>query len=415
MNLSKQTLEEYLAPKVNMIAYDPEYSKELMDFIWEHHNIPKDQVSNWIMGRSSLNVLSEFDLFCLLEGLIFLKLIPETALEQYYTIPEIDYYEKAKSEDNSKDIFPIIIPAIQINNDQWIGKITVAELIRLRNAQLIYYNINAQRALKRVVKGDTESYKITLNKKAVKSIKEKFEEGSFISNTITLNIPDDPEENEFYYDEKKKEIVINRLNHFDITDGYHRYQGISQAYDNNPKLDYNMEVRIISFPVDKVQRFIFQEDHKTKMSRIAAETFDTEKAANQIAERINENMQCILKGMIRRDVANWNRIDFSLAIDMFFGKKVKGDRAHKALQIVKISKELAEKLNGFISDYPDYLDKGNVLNMMIMFCGFSRNESNERILNALQKGQGIKLYKTTTGRIGPRVINQIEKLYPNKI
>lgn len=128
---------------------------------------------------------------------------------------------------------------------------------------MINYNVNAQRTMQRVIKGDKELYRITLNKHAVNSIRRSFESGEFIPNTITLNIPEDPE-NEFYYNEKNSELVIKNINHFDISDGYHRYVAACQAYDQNDKFNYPLEIRIVSFDNDKVKKFIFQEDQKQR-------------------------------------------------------------------------------------------------------------------------------------------------------
>ena len=42
---------------------------------------------------------------------------------------------------------------VQIADDQWIGRISVAELMQLRDAQIINYNENTQRVMKRINKG----------------------------------------------------------------------------------------------------------------------------------------------------------------------------------------------------------------------------------------------------------------------
>jgi hypothetical protein len=128
-------------------------------------------------------------------------------LGQFFTKVEIDYFSKMKYTERELE-FPLIIPAIQVNLDQWITSISLKDLILFRDSQIVNYNENAQRTMTHVLKGDIEYYKITLNKKSIRAMKELFLKGSYISNTITLNMP---ETTDYYYDSQKKALVINKL------------------------------------------------------------------------------------------------------------------------------------------------------------------------------------------------------------
>ena len=58
----------------------------------------------------------------------------------------------------TKPSFPIKWDMVEVSDDQWIGKITVQDLMKLRDARLIKYNENTQRTLKRVINNGFEYY-----------------------------------------------------------------------------------------------------------------------------------------------------------------------------------------------------------------------------------------------------------------
>ena len=157
-----------------------------------------------------------------------LKKLDAHRVNQYFVDKEINEYEDAVVE-SSKAKFPLRFSVVQITEDQWIGKITMKELMTLGSSQLINYNENAQRVLKRIVKDGEEYYRIQLNKTAVNAIKESLELDRYIPNTITLNIPQD-DSSVFSYNDTKKEMVIKEIGMFDILDGYHRYIAMSNIH-----------------------------------------------------------------------------------------------------------------------------------------------------------------------------------------
>lgn len=264
MNKERETLEKYLTKRFEQdIIFDKKNYDEFIDYVHDKHNLDFAFISDAVNGRISLSACTDFELFALLQGLIYMNLAPESQIAYYFTEMEIETYSAYKIEVEDKSIFPVRIKAVEVTYNQWIGSMTIKELMQLRNKQLLNYNINAQRSMTRAIRGDREYYKITLNKKAVSNIRLLFESGEFISNTITLNIPNSPD-SEYYYDQKASELVIENVDHFDISDGYHRFIAACQAYDNNPDFDYPMEVRVVSFENDKIKKFIFRKTRRRK-------------------------------------------------------------------------------------------------------------------------------------------------------
>ena len=205
-------------------------------------------------------------------------------IEDYFSARDIKEYETTKFKP-LRFSFPIKWDMIEVSEgNQWIGKITVKELMRLRDAQLINYNERTQRTLKRVVNKDFEYYQIYLNRGAVDAIMDSYNKGQYIPNTITLNLPED---SDFRYSDGV--LTIKDAERLDIIDGYHRYIAMSNIYNEDPKFDYPMELRVVCFSEDHAKQFIWQEDQKTKMRKLDSESLNQNSSANQVINMINQD------------------------------------------------------------------------------------------------------------------------------
>ena len=145
------------------------------------------------------------------------------------------------------------------------------------------YNERTQRVVKKIITPNGEHYQISLNAHALKKIEKSFDEKRYIPNTITLNIPD-IDENVKHYDRETNTLIISTLKEFDIIDGYHRFVAIQRICAVDDKFDLPMELRITCFSENKARQFIWQEDQKTKMSRVDSESFNRYNTANIIVK-----------------------------------------------------------------------------------------------------------------------------------
>jgi hypothetical protein len=324
-------------------------------------------VLDLITRRMEMSTVSEFVLFILLDSIR--NVLTDKSIDgvdKYYTMQEAKHYRVSKYE-IEKIKFPLIFKMFQVTEDQWIGKITVDMLMQLRQAQLINYNVNAQRTMQRVVKGDKEIYKININQKAVREIQDAFEKGEFIPNTITLNIPMETE-NDFYYDEPSNSLVINSLVHFDCTDAFHRYIAACQARDMNHEFDYHMELRIVNYTEDKAKQFIYQEDKKTFMKKIDSRSMNMNRAANIVVTRVNENIRCNLKGMISRNDGLIHFGELADLVDYFYFKGISKEKERST--IIQAVKEITDNFNLLTEYDTDYLENKMSYKTLLtaMFC-----------------------------------------------
>ena len=384
---ARQSLEQYLIDKCDKIVLDNDKCKEIYSYANQTYEIPKGLVSDLVSKRVNMSEVSEFVLFIMLDSICTAEKKDKvmSTLNKYYTEQEVRHYKKSKYEVD-KIKFPLVFKMIQVSDDQWTGKISIDMLMKLRQAQLVNYNVNAQRTMQKVVKGDRESYKITLNQKAVDSIQESFENESFISNTITLNIPMETDYN-FYYDEESCSLIIKSLEHFDITDGYHRFIAACRVKDKNPKFDYPMELRIVNFTEDKAKQFIFQEDQKTKMRKIDSNSMNMNNAANIVVTRLNENIRCNLKGLISRNDGIISFGELAELVNYFYFKGV-GKEREKTV-ILNTIKELTYNFNTLTEYNTDYLEHKmhfrTLLTAMFCFDYFREHDDKEKMCEVIEK------------------------------
>lgn len=352
---ARNEVEKYLEKEILKIIANNEICIGICDYVRDTYEIPRTITSDYISMRLPLEQASEFILFCLLDGIEKITQKSKTEIDKFFTMQEFKTYKDSKYE--ITDIkFPLRLKMIQVTDDQWIGRINTKTLMDFRKAQLINYNANAQRTMQRIVKGEKEFYKITINNETVSAIKKLVKKNVYIPTPFTLNIPTDSN-SEFYYDEDRCELIIKSIEAFDISDGYHRYVTFCSIHDDDKEnnFDYNMEFRIINFPDDKVQQFIYQEAQQTKMRKIDTNSFNMSNAANVVVTRLNENPMCNLQGLISR---NQGIIHFGYLADFvnyFYFKNINKTK-EKSTTIAAI-KELTDNFNMLTEYNSVYLEE----------------------------------------------------------
>ena len=383
----KKALEQYLDEQCDRIVIDKDKCKNIYSYANETYNIPKGIILDLVSKRKSMSEATEFILFILLDS-IYNALKDDKkilGIDEFYTMQEVQYYRKSKYE-NENIKFPLIFKMIQIEEDQWVGKIDVKTLMQLRKAQLINYNVNTQRVLQKIVRGDKTSYKITLNQKAVKEIANGYANNTFIPNTISLNMPMEiyPD---FYYDEDSCSLIIKSIDHFDIIDGYHRMISACQVSDSDSNFNYNMELRIVNFTEDKAKQFIFQEDQKTKMRKIDSNSMNMNNAANIVVTRLNENVRCNLKGMISRNDGIIPFGEFAELVNYFYFKDTNKEKERTIT--IQAVKELTDNFNMLTEYNTKYLEEKmsykTLLTAMFCFDYFKDNSSKIDICKVIEK------------------------------
>lgn len=343
---NREAFNKELTERIKTIAGDNKSVKATADVISKKRNIPIDYVIDILTLRDNVEVLAEPIAYSVGEQF-------NMRMEAYFDAIALAELEKWKYIVN-RFKFPIKYNMIQVADDQWIGRITAAELMKLRDAQIINYNEEAQRVMRRTVKGDMEFYAIALNRNAIANMEKLYKNGTFISNTITLNMPEDTV---FDYDEDNMLLTIKKMQHFDITDGYHRYIAMSNLYNLDKTFDYPMELRITNYSIDKSRQLIWQEDQKTKMSKVDSDSLNLNAAANKVVQKLNMDPKFNLAGSISQSGVI-NAAELSEIIRATYFQVSNTTSKKKELEdIIRAQTEIRNGINAVTETNSDLMDK----------------------------------------------------------
>lgn len=385
---SKEVLIEHINKQLDWLLVNSDLYQDIITYAFEKYDMPKVEMMDVLTFKAALEEKSEFVLFIILDT-IYEALLEHRKIfgvDKYFTENEIETYSKEKYI-VEKIKFPIKFRMVPVSSDQWIGTVDAKTLMQLRKAQMINYNTETQRVMKKKVRGTRIVSKIHLLKKSVNQIFELFLNRTYIPDDITLNIPVDADA-QFYYDEEHSQLVIKSIDMFDITDGYHRYVALCNAMEKDPNFNYNMELRITTFYVDKAQRFIWQKDQKTKMSTIDSESLNTEKLSNIITTRLNEDPRCDFHGLIKREDGIIAFKNFSDIIDKLYLKRVAKKDEHRIK--IQLAEKLKTQLNTLAAEDIKYLEEEmsylKTLSVLYCFYYYDQNEiSYNGISNVIER------------------------------
>lgn len=379
-----------LKQEIRQIYFDKPKIDSLIHTMQDRFGIPSGDAMDYIEERKKLEDASRFRHYAF--AFAFDKLNDTDITKEFFTQVERSVMAKEREAEEAFE-FPIRIDCYPVTAQQWIGVSSVKFLMSLRDAQLINYNANTQRVMKRIIHNKSSSYRIAVNERAVKEIEKSFERGEFIPNTITINIPDT--ETDFYYDTKAHQLIINSIDHFDMTDGYHRYLAMSRL-SSKTDFDYPIELRIQNFPEYMATQFIYQEDKKTRMARVDAEGLNKFDPCNQVVDRLNSMPACILSGMIRSGGGLINSADMASLVRYFYYDSTKNTSVAKQKAfVVKTTEYLCGRLNSVFGSDPALLEKDRITfkELMIIFVCLNKyaddNECNSHIKEALKRQDEI--------------------------
>ena len=358
---SKQDLDKH-AEKL-FAELEKRDKQKLYDQLYDKFAMSPTIADAMVSFKRDLSEFNPFSVFCVV------WFLDRDCLSRYFTTEEIADFSNTKFEE-TKTEFPIRIDSmVQVTEDQWIGKMSSKQFLKMRDDGFINYQENQQRALRVVKYGEVEIYKPFVNQKAVKEIKEAMESGNYIPDPITLNMPEGCEYN---YSDGCMTIYSSPTGMLNLLDGYHRTLALSSISDFDSNFDMPIELRITSFTQSKAEQFIYQADQKTQMKKIVSDSFNPNDLANMICQRLNDDKQCNVSGMIGRNKANISMPELAKLISHFYvPRDVKKDDRMKV--VIGVKNELKEKFNTLTENDSDFLGKYSTEMLFVTIFVFANN------------------------------------------
>lgn len=347
MLVSKDEVKKLLLKKFEKI--DKNEQRKLSLLLASEYKIPP-RISSGLFGFTKdpeeLGDKWIFISFCIMKVL-------DMDVSKYFTATEISIFENEKYPDGKAE-FPLKIKCIQIAEDQWTGKLSAKDLIGFGRTDLIRYEADTQRVMRRYIRGGEAVFRINLDRRAVSEIKQLFLSGRYVPNIITLNIP--LGKGDFYYSEETSELIIRELDSFNIIDGYHRYRALASIITDDEDFDYPLEVRITNFDNDKANSFIWQEDQKNRMAKVDSNSFNPTELSNRITNRVNQASNSNIQSCLNRSGGNINFSDFATCVNYFYLSGVNTKENQNQL-LITISSDIIGKWNRFTDLSPEFITK----------------------------------------------------------
>lgn len=355
--------------------------RNLYDEVYQKYGISVDVVEQMITFKRNISEFTPFEVFAVV------WFLDRDCLSKYYTEGEIEFMSNEKIVEETVTLPIEFDNMVQIAADQWIGKITVQELMKLKKARLINYEEGEQRGYKRMKSGSMEIWKPFVSNKNVKEIKESMERGEYIPDPMTLNMP---EGSVFKYNSGTLTVISMPKGMFNLDDGYHRYLAMSQIYDFDQSFDYPMELRLVNFSNSKANRFIYQQDQKTQMRKVLSDSYNPDALPNKIVNFIKNDSGCYVSSMIGRNGASINEAVLAKLINHYFiTSPIK--REDEMSFVLKTKNDLKQKFNAiaeqneiFLRKYPDDL-------LMIVMHVFASETEMEKYADTI-----ISIYSSIT-------------------
>ncbi len=310
------------------------------------YDIPESVVSNFFYDIEDIENISD-DLL----GPVADVVLGEKAVSEYL--------DPASYEGYKYEATPLItefFPVIEISPDQWITRIELNDLISLYDSGRIRYNPETQRPMRRTRSGATEVYRFFKNDKAIAEMTDALRRDLFIPNTLTINMLKSGFEGNLSesYNEAAATIILKNEDRFDLLDGYHRFLALRRAKLLDPDFQFTMELRITNFTLDRARQFIFQEDQKTKMTKVQSASYNTNNLANQVVDYLKQKFP----DLISRNKGIIDEALLARAIDdIYIGRNAPRTKSGQVKFRNETAQDLEGKLDGYLRANPELMDQ----------------------------------------------------------
>lgn len=262
----RNELEGYLLSIINDIKHKRKQVEKINQTLFKL-NVPTGTFSEVAKGDVSLSGLST-TILCILTFAIHETTNLEAIMpRRYFSERELEKAKKYEREIN-KDIIELpleVSDMIMLDSENFIGKIKMTDLVRIDNSNLIQYIYGSQRSPK--FRGIVPVPDINL--KNVKEIEEHMLNGTYLPDTISLNIYS-YETNSVQYNQRARSLIINEGVVISILDGFHRLKAGSRAVSKNSDLPQLMQLAVKVYDEEMAEKYFGQINtyHPVKKERL---------------------------------------------------------------------------------------------------------------------------------------------------
>lgn len=265
------------------------------DYLMDKYYFTLASVSEWQLIPSTLKKINELDIYCILMAFKALGFEEESlSVNQVFTQEEIrDINADIKRDVKLNEELRVLKDVSYLAENQWLGKVSVAQLALLLKKEVIWADPDLQRQSK-IRKGSAGEIlrEVEVNKKTVAKISEMIANQEFAYNTIRLNLVDDGEFDPLI-NEEDRTVTLPDGGDVVVLDGNHRSTAAAHAYAHYEHLrDYFGEVYFsvifTFFNKTRAREVVIQE---ATVQRFAKKQYNALKSnyANYIVDEIKKS------------------------------------------------------------------------------------------------------------------------------
>lgn len=403
--LKSKELLNFLQDELGIIGTKKMLRDKFENYLEKKYKLPPVEYSAYIIGAKNLEEIDPQIAFWLIDAVNTIN-SKSINVKNYFSDLEIRQFSKSEYTFQKDEIYPIIINnVIEVAYDQWVTVMSIKQIKELQDKQLLVYNPNTQRELKKKVKNGDVYYTINVNMSSVNDIEKELLSGEFIPNDLSFNLNIDNPEVDF--DVADGSMIVNG-GQFDIIDGFHRFSAAVRAFRQNPDIDFKFTVNLMNFDEKKACAFIAQQNKRNKISRTYSKSLDANDSTNIVINRLNTSPNSLIKGMIGKEGTNIvNVTDLFIFIDTFYDTK-KMSRS----DLLRTSNHIINVFNICVDNNHDLLQKINTIDLGIIVYGSTLGtdefECYENIQKAIANKSNIQRPITTLNK---KSIGMIKNLF----
>lgn len=273
----------------------------LRSYLWDKFKIEPGHISSLISGAKRIEGVSDQYLCALAMATYEVFGCQGSNPKEFFTDAELQKVKETSFEPTNSLNGDLKFDDVSyVCNDHYFTTISSQYLRALLDEGRLIYRPETQRGTITKRQGDAIIQKVRINRNNVTEIANDIEENKYEPTTLTMNVVKGS--GEMVYDARSRTLIVSKGAECNLIDGLHRTYGVIQAMIENPEIKQPWEFRIVNWSIEKAKAFIFQEDHKTPLTKEVRVSMDQHDLSTQIVSMLNQEMHNEMQGRIATDI-----------------------------------------------------------------------------------------------------------------
>ena len=277
--IDREGLNKYIPTLLKRTANTSRKLSDVQMKAYKMFGMPFIRTKAILESKTGIQKATDEDLLWIVSAIYELYPV-QNVLDKFYTVEEIEKYT-GKSFNKTSLIFPLSIPAIQIEKDQYLAVIPMGRIVTLYQGNKLRYSLRDTDNTKAVSNGRETHLVPVVSSRKISLMVDYVQSNDYISEVITLNI--NPRNSVAY---ENGNLVINNVDKIDVVDNFAIFDALLKVAKNDVNYNKNIGFMITLFNNEREDMFIRQ--RKSINSHIDEE-------AKTLADQVIKNENYVFK------------------------------------------------------------------------------------------------------------------------